>query len=73
MPSMSFIHSSYCLFISVPCTLLKNGDPRVNKNSQGTYTHRAYGPGGRQAEIKLLRECKIATDIQDLKGKFMVL
>ena len=45
----------------------------VNKNSQGTYTPRAYGPGGRQAEIKLLREYKIAADIWDLKGKFMVL
>lgn len=45
----------------------------VNKNSQGTYTYRAYGPGGRQAEIKLLREYKIAADIWDLKGKFMVL
>lgn len=72
MPSMSFIHSP-CLFTSVPCTLLKNGDPAVNKNSQGTYAYRAYGPGGRQAEIKLLRKCKIATDIRDLKGKFMVL
>lgn len=45
----------------------------VNKNSQGTYTYRVYGPDGRQTEIKLLYECKIATDIWDLKGKFMVL
>lgn len=45
----SFVHSSYYLFISVPGTVLKAGDPMVNKNSHGTCTYRAYGPDRRQA------------------------